>query len=310
MHGERGDLAHDVGRWLADLEATRRVAAHTLDAYRRDLQLLTDTLTRQGIARTARVDPAAIRQAVAALHRQGHGGRSLQRFLSACRGFFTWCIEHGEIDSNPALGIAAPRAPRRLPTVLGVDQTARLLDAEPQGWEAIRDQAIMELFYSSGLRLAELCRLDGHDLDAAAALVTVTGKGSRMRSVPVGRLALEAIARWISVRAECSRAAYEPALFITRRGTRIGVRAVQKRLEKHALERQIGQPLHPHMLRHSFATHLLESSGDLRSVQEMLGHANLSTTQVYTHLDFQHLAKVYDAAHPRALRKRGTDRQS
>ncbi len=299
----RGELAHDVGRWLADLEATRRASAHTLDAYRHDLLLLTEVLAKDGIVSTAQVDATAIRHTVSALHRRGLGGRSLQRLLSACRGFFGYCIERGELAANPALGIAAPRAPRRLPTALDVDQAARLLDPQPQGWEQVRDHAIMELFYSSGLRLAGLCGLDGTDLDLPGALVTVTGKGGRTRTVPVGRLALEALRAWIAARATCSHASHSPALFITRRGTRIGVRAVQKRLEKHARERQLGQHLHPHMLRHSFATHLLESSGDLRSVQEMLGHANLATTQVYTHLDFQHLARVYDAAHPRAGRK-------
>lgn len=302
-----GKLVHDVERWLADTEATRRLSAHTIDAYRRDLRLLVDVLARDDIMATNRVDPAAVRHALATLHRRGHGGRSLQRFLSACRGFFDYCIERGELTANPALGISAPRAPKRLPVTLNVDQVARLLDARPQNWEEQRDRAIMELFYSSGLRLAELCRLDLLDLDLAGALVTVTGKGSRMRTVPVGRLAMEALRAWIAARASCRQATLEPALFITRRGTRIGVRAVQKRLARHARERQLGQPLHPHMLRHSFATHLLESSGDLRSVQEMLGHANLSTTQVYTHLDFQHLAKVYDAAHPRASRKAGPD---
>lgn len=302
-----GKLVHDVERWLADTKATRRLSAHTIDAYRRDLRLLVDVLARDDIMATNRVDPAAVRHALATLHRRGHGGRSLQRFLSACRGFFDYCIERGELTANPALGISAPRAPKRLPVTLNVDQVARLLDARPQNWEEQRDRAIMELFYSSGLRLAELCRLDLLDLDLAGALVTVTGKGSRMRTVPVGRLAMEALRAWIAARASRRQATLEPALFITRRGTRIGVRAVQKRLARHARERQLGQPLHPHMLRHSFATHLLESSGDLRSVQEMLGHANLSTTQVYTHLDFQHLAKVYDAAHPRASRKAGPD---
>lgn len=299
----RGQLAHDVARWLADLEATRRASAHTLDAYRRDLRLLTDVLANDGIVATGHVDAAAIRHAVATLHRRGLGGRSLQRFLSACRGFFDHCIERGELAANPALGIAAPRAPRRLPATLDVDQTARLLDAQPGSWEDLRDRAIMELFYSSGLRLAELCALDCGDLDLPAALVTVTGKGARTRTVPVGRLAVAAVGEWLGARAGCARASHCPALFVTRRGTRIGVRAVQKRLAKHARERGLGQHLHPHMLRHSFATHLLESSGDLRSVQEMLGHANLATTQIYTHLDFQHLAKVYDAAHPRAGRK-------
>lgn len=301
-----GELAQDVERWLADLEATRRASGHTLDAYRRDLHALVGLLAEHGITTTAKVDAAAIRQSVAALHRRGLGGRSLQRFLSACRSFFNHCIEHDGLTANPALGIQAARTPRRLPSTLDVDRMAQLLEAQPQCWEDVRDRAIMELFYSSGLRLAELCALDCSDLDLATALVSVTGKGSRTRSVPVGRLAIDALRQWLAVRTDDARGLHDPALFITRRGTRIGVRAVQKRVAGHARERLSGQHLHPHMLRHSFATHLLESSGDLRSVQEMLGHANLATTQIYTHLDFQHLARVYDAAHPRAGRRRRT----
>jgi len=297
-------LADGIESYLDYLEATRRASPHTLSAYRRDLGMLRELLAERAVCSAESVDPHAIRFAVAALHRRGLGSRSVQRFLSACRGFFNHLVSRGSLAANPALGIAAPKAPRRLPVALDVDQAVRLLDAEPGRWESVRDAAMMELFYSSGLRLAELCNLDLGDLDLREALVTVTGKGSKTRTVPVGRLALEALARWIGLRTDCVRAAHTSALFVTRRGTRIGARAVQKRLEKHGRERGLEQRLHPHMLRHSFASHVLESSGDLRSVQEMLGHANLSTTQIYTHLDFQHLAKVYDAAHPRAVRKR------
>lgn len=302
----QGELAQDVERWLADLEATRRASPHTLEAYRRDLSALGRLLAQDGITRTSQVDAAAIRHCIATLHRRGLGGRSLQRALSAYRSFFNHCIEHHGLAANPALGIQAPRTARRLPATLDVDRTARLLEAPPRCWEDLRDRAIMELFYSSGLRLAELCALDCNDLDLGAGLVSVTGKGSRMRAVPVGRLAMQALHEWLGVRSEGARLLPGPALFITRRGSRIGVRTVQQRLAKHARQRLSGQHVHPHMLRHSFATHLLESSGDLRSVQEMLGHANLATTQIYTHLDFQHLARVYDAAHPRAGRKRRT----
>jgi integrase/recombinase XerC len=292
--------------WLAYLSATRRASAHTLAAYRRDVQLLQSLLVERGLHDPAQADALALRQAVAALHRRGLAPRSIQRFLSACRGLFGYMVGQGLMGANPALGIQAPRGKRSLPKVLDVDQAARLLDAEPRGEEGLRDKAIMELFYSSGLRLSELCGLDIGDLDLHEALVTVTGKGNRSRTLPVGRQAIAALREWLQLRPQWPRAAHCPALFVSRRGTRLGVRAVQLRLARHARESGLQQHLHPHMLRHSFASHVLESSRDLRAVQELLGHANLSTTQVYTHLDFQHLAKVYDAAHPRAGRRRDT----
>lgn len=300
-------LAEQAEAWLGYLEATRRASEHTLAAYRRDLRLLQALLAERGVANPAAADVLSIRQSVSALHRRGLSPRSIQRFLSACRGLFGYLVGQGHMSANPALGIQAPRGARTLPRVLDVDQASRLLDAEPQDPESVRDKAIMELFYSSGLRLSELCGLDLAALDLDAALVTVTGKGNRMRTLPVGKQAVAALRDWLRLRAGWSRAAHCPALFVSRRGTRLGVRAVQLRLARHARERGLSQHLHPHMLRHSFASHLLESSGDLRAVQELLGHANLSTTQVYTHLDFQHLAKVYDAAHPRAARKRGQE---
>ncbi|MBK7519167.1 MAG: tyrosine recombinase XerC [Gammaproteobacteria bacterium] len=298
-------LQAGIDDYLGYLEATRRASRHTLAAYRRDLALLSTCLAQAGIDTAQGIDAAAIRQSVAALHRRGLGSRSLQRFLSACRGLFNHLVSNGTLRVNPALGVAAPKGPRTLPATLDVDQPARLLDAEPQSSESLRDGAIMELFYSSGLRLSELCRLDLPELDLDGALVTVTGKGNRTRTIPLGAQAAQALRRWLQARGLCARAAHHAAVFISRRGTRISVRAVQKRLEQQGRARGLSQRLHPHMLRHSFASHLLESSGDLRAVQEMLGHANLSTTQIYTHLDFQHLAKVYDAAHPRATRRRG-----
>ena len=300
-------LPEQAEAWLGYLEATRRASEHTLAAYRRDLRLLQTLLAERGVAHPAAADVLAIRQSVSALHRRGLSPRSIQRFLSACRGLFGYLVGQGQMSANPALGIQAPRGKRTLPRVLDVDEASRLLDAEPRDPESVRDTAIMELFYSSGLRLSELCGLDLAVLDLDAALVTVTGKGNRMRTLPVGKQAVAALREWLRLRLEWPRAAHCPALFVSRRGTRLGVRAVQLRLARHARERGLPQHLHPHMLRHSFASHLLESSGDLRAVQELLGHANLSTTQVYTHLDFQHLAKVYDAAHPRAARKRGQE---
>ena len=300
-----GALPAHADAWLGYLEATRRASEHTLAAYRRDLVLLQGLLAERGIDPATDTDVLAIRQSVAALHRRGLSPRSIQRFLSACRGFFGFLVGRGLMSANPALGIQAPRGTRMLPSVLDVDETGRLLDAEPRDEESVRDKAIMELFYSSGLRLSELCGLDLAAIDLKEALVTVTGKGNRTRTLPVGRQAVEALREWLRLRAQWPRATHCPALFVSRRGTRLGARAVQLRLARHAQERGLAQHLHPHMLRHSFASHLLESSSDLRAVQELLGHANLSTTQVYTHLDFQHLAKVYDAAHPRAVRRRG-----
>lgn len=297
-------LAQPAEAWLAYLEASRRASGHTLAAYRRDLRLLQALLAERGVTELVSADTLALRQAVSALHRRGLAPRSIQRFLSACRGLFAYMIGQGLMSANPALGVQAPRGARTLPKVLDVDQTARLLDAEPRSEESLRDKAIMELFYSSGLRLSELCGLDISALDLNEALVTVTGKGNRTRTLPVGRQALAALREWLQLRRQWPRAAHCPALFVSRRGTRLGTRAVQVRLAQHARENGLPQHLHPHMLRHSFASHLLESSSDLRAVQELLGHANLSTTQVYTHLDFQHLAKVYDAAHPRAGRRR------
>lgn len=297
-------LQEAVDAYLGYLEVARRCSPHTLAAYRRDLAALGEALGSTERHTLESIDPLAIRHAVATRHRAGTSPRSLQRFLSACRGLFRYLVDHGVLAANPALGVAAPRGARRLPATLDVDQTARLLELPAGNWESQRDRAIMELFYSSGLRLAELCALDLPALDLGGALVTVTGKGRRTRTLPVGRHAVAALQAWLAVRNTCPRARQASAVFVSRRGTRLGERAVQKRLAAHARERGLPQHVHPHMLRHSFASHLLESSGDLRAVQELLGHANLSTTQVYTHLDFQHLAKVYDAAHPRAVRKR------
>jgi integrase/recombinase XerC len=292
-----------IDDFLDYLEAARRASPHTIAAYRRDLEVLRGLLEANGVDSPGKVGVADVRRCVASLHRRGLSGRSLQRFLSATRSFFAHLVRTGLLRTNPAVGISAPRSPRRLPATLDVDQTAQLLDMEPQDWESVRDKAMMELFYSSGLRLSELCQLDLQALDMRAALVTVQGKGRKTRTLPVGRLAAAALESWLRERANCPAAAHTAAVFISRRGTRLGVRAIQKRLDKHGRERHLGQHVHPHLLRHSFASHLLESSGDLRSVQELLGHANLSTTQIYTHLDFQHLAKVYDQAHPRAVRK-------
>jgi integrase/recombinase XerC len=226
----------------------------------------------------------------------------LARTLSAWRAYYRWLAKQGAITVDPCEGLRAPKQPRHLPKVLSVDQTAALLNAAADDDLETRDKAMFELFYSSGLRLAELASIDAGGIDFAVGTVTVTGKRSKTRTVPVGVKAAEALHTWLDERAAVANAD-ERALFVSRRGTRLAVRSIERRLERWALKQGLGIHVHPHMLRHSFASHLLQSSGDLRAVQEMLGHANISTTQVYTHLDFQHLAKVYDAAHPRARKK-------
>ena len=285
--------------YLAHLSSEKRLAALTVQNYARDLDDLLGLCEGQAVADLSVHD---LRRFVARLHARGLGGRSLARKLSAWRGFFDWLVRDHGLAANPATGLRAPRGPRRLPSTLSPDQAARLLDEAGEGPEALCDQALFELVYSSGLRLAEAVGADLGDLDLDAGVITVLGKGSRTRVLPVGRHALEALRAWLPVR-NAVAAAGEMALFVGRRGRRIHPRTVQARLAARAQARGLDTGVHPHMLRHSFASHLLQSSGDLRAVQELLGHASLSTTQVYTHLDHQYLARVYDAAHPRARRK-------
>jgi integrase/recombinase XerC len=236
------------------------------------------------------------------LHREGLGGKSLQRWLSSLRSFFQFCIRRGWLKNNIADGITAPKSPKPLPKTLDADQAAQFVQVEGDDFINKRDRALVELIYSSGLRLAEAVSLDINDIDWGDAMLTVTGKGRKTRTLPVGSHALTALKDWLEARTLYTQND-EPALFTTQRGQRISHRAVQMRLQQLSIKQGMDNPVHPHMLRHSFASHMLESSGDLRLVQELLGHANISTTQVYTHLDFQHLAKVYDSAHPRAGRK-------
>jgi integrase/recombinase XerC len=243
-----------------------------------------------------------VRAFIAHQHHAGLGGRSLQRLLSVLRSLFRFMLDAGLIRNNPATDVKAPRSGRKLPALLDVDQIQQLLIENDQDVLAVRDRALMELIYSSGLRLAEVSSLNVTDIDVADNTVRVTGKGSKTRVVPVGRQALEAIRLWRQQRAELT-AADEPALFVGRHGRRLSHRAIQSRLSRMAGRQGLASHVHPHMLRHSFASHLLESSGDLRAVQELLGHADIATTQIYTHVDFQHLASVYDQAHPRARRR-------
>ncbi len=286
--------------FLAHLEVERRVSAHTLDAYRRDLAALSEWAQAQRIADLEDMQAEQLRGFVAAEHRRGLSPKSLQRRLSACRSYYQWLLKHGRIAASPAASLRAPKAPRKLPQVLDADEAVRLVEVPTDAPLGRRDRALLELFYSSGLRLSELCALRWRDLDLPGGMVTVTGKGNKQRMVPVGSHARNALAEWRQ-----ERPADNGAFVFPGRGDGpITQRAVQIRI-KHLAHRQgLFKHVHPHMLRHSFASHILESSGDLRGVQELLGHADIATTQIYTHLDFQHLAKVYDAAHPRAKRKK------
>ena len=285
------------------LGTLQHLSIHTQKAYQRDLVVLLKFADAHDVQKWNELDGRQIRSFVAWRHRQGIGGRSLQRNLSAARAFYRYLMGEGVARHNPAEGVQAPKSPRKLPKLLDVDQAAQLLEIDDRGPLAIRDKAILELMYSSGLRLSELVMLDLDSLDLADAVVTVTGKGKKTRSVPVGRYAREAIKQWLKIRGGIANNE-EMAVFVSQRGKRISRRSIQQRLKQWAMKQGLTNHVNPHMLRHSFASHLLESSGDLRAVQELLGHADISTTQVYTHLDFQHLANVYDDAHPRARKKK------
>ncbi|WP_373186636.1 tyrosine recombinase XerC [Halopseudomonas sp.] len=294
-------MQSDLEAFLGHLQRERQLSPRTLQAYRHDLEGLRDFLDTQQCRRWPDMDAARLRLFVAQRHQAGLSGRSLQRMLSAVRSFYQFLIRERLCKHNPALDLRAPRSPRKLPRALDADLASQLLDDNSDDdWLAVRDHAMLELFYSSGLRLSELAGLDIHELDLPQGEVRVLGKGSKTRLVPVGRMAREALQRWLKVRMLSGTA--EQAMFIGKQGRRLTPRAIQLRVRRWGVT-HIGQNLHPHMLRHSFASHVLESSGDLRAVQELLGHADISTTQIYTHLDFQHLAQVYDKAHPRAKRK-------
>jgi len=288
-------------RYFESLRTGRRLAAHTLAAYARDARLLEELAGKRPLASLTAHD---IRRFVATLHGRGLSPRSLARVLSAWRGLFAWLVRRHEAAANPCAGVRAPRSARRLPEALSPDEAVRLVSIEDGSELGVRDRALFELAYSSGLRVSELTGLDLGAVDRATGEVRVTGKGSKTRIVPVGAPALEALAAWLRAR-EAVAAPGERALFVGRAGRRLAPREVQRRIKRWAALAGISADVHPHMLRHSFASHVLQSSGDLRAVQEMLGHASIASTQVYTHLDFQHLAKVYDDAHPRARRRKG-----
>jgi len=291
--------------YLRHLRYERRMSANTERNYFRDIEALCDFLEREDLGDWGDIDTYHIRAFASWCHRRGLAPRSIQRRLSALRGFFRYLLREGMVDSNPAADVPSPKMAKRLPKTLDVDQVARLLEIDGDSPLAVRDRAIMELFYSSGLRLAELTNLKVTDIDLSEGTVQVLGKGNKSRILPVGRKAREAIAAWLKVRADFA-GHEEAALFLSRRGRGLGPRAIQNRLRDWSRKIGLSMGVNPHLLRHSFATHLLESSGDLRSVQELLGHADISTTQIYTHLDFQHLARIYDKSHPRA-RKKGRD---
>jgi len=299
---------HDwLERFVTHIGTERRLSPLTVDGYRRELARFLRRLADQDVGDLREVDESRVRDYISRRHRQGAGAPTLQRALSAIRSFYKFLLREGAASHNPAAGVSAPRGTRKLPDALDVDRMSALLDMPPKSVLDVRDRAMFELMYSSGLRLAETVSLDVGDVDLSEALVQVTGKGAKQRVVPVGAVACEWLRSWLGERPAVV-AGDEIALFISRRGTRLTARAVQARLERWARIQGLGRPVHPHMLRHSFASHMLESSGDLRAVQELLGHADISTTQVYTHLDFQHLAEVYDRAHPRARRRKSNSK--
>jgi integrase/recombinase XerC len=291
-----------IDGYLTHLSKERRLSPHTSSNYARDLAALADYLERGSVRDWKSVDSQHVRMFAARSHAAGLNPRSVQRRLSATRGLFNYLAREGVVNSNPAMDIRAPKAAKRLPGTLDVDTINQLLDIPASDALAVRDRAVMELFYSSGLRLAELVGLDLTHIDLADRTVRVLGKGSKTRIVPVGRKAVDAIRAWLRERGGVA-ALDEPALFVGRNGTRLRERAIQLRIAQWARRKGLPARVYPHLFRHSFATHLLESSKDLRGVQELLGHADISTTQVYTHLDFAHLARTYDASHPRAKRK-------
>jgi integrase/recombinase XerC len=294
-----------IDRFLSHLAHERRMSGHTIAAYRHDLLTLAEFGGRRKLARWDALDHSAIRAFAAALHGGALSPRSIQRHLSAARTFYEFLMREGHCARNPALDVRAPKTKKRLPATLDADQMGRLLAFRADDSLSARDKAIMELFYSSGLRLTELVSLSVAEVDLADRTVRVLGKGNKTRIVPVGRQCIDALKRWLQERQGLIKSDTQ-ALFVGRSGRPLSVRAVQLRVGIWGRRQGISVHVHPHMFRHSFATHLLESSGDLRGVQELLGHADIGTTQIYTHLDFQHLATVYEAAHPRARRRQGS----
>lgn len=298
-----GELVDAVAAFLLDLERAGRLSPRSREAYRRDLKRLLTWADARGIVRLDALDLTALRGFAAAEMRAGLDPRTIQRRLSALRKWFDWLERQGRVKGNPAADLRAPRTRRKLPVTLDPDQVLKLLELPGTSPLDVRDRALMELCYSSGLRVSELADARWSRLDEREGLLRVIGKGNKERIVPVGRHALKALDAWRPLHLGLT-GGEEDIIFTTRTGSPLSVRSIQQRMAQRAREQGIDQRVHPHQLRHSFASHILESSGDLRAVQELLGHANLSTTQIYTHLDFQHLAEVYDRTHPRARSKR------
>ncbi|MBM3357248.1 MAG: tyrosine recombinase XerC [Betaproteobacteria bacterium] len=296
---QRGAASALLQSYLGHLEHERRVSRHTIEAYARDIGVLLGLAEGTSLKR---LEVHEVRRFVAQLHARGLHGKTLARMLSAWRGFFNYLARDHGFAQNPCVGIRPPRTPKRLPHALSPDEAGRLMELGAGDALAVRDRAMLELLYSSGLRLSELTSLVADDVSFRDATVRVTGKGAKTRVVPVGSFALTALKAWLDERERLARPEVN-ALFVARSGAPLGARAVQQRVRQWGKKLGLAGKVYPHVLRHSFASHLLQSSGDLRAVQDMLGHASVSTTQVYTHLDFQHLAKVYDAAHPRAKKK-------
>lgn len=289
--------------FLAYLRNQRQVSSHTLDNYQRDLGKLQRFCQQQQISEWSELRDHHIRSFAATLRHKHLASRSMQRNLSAIRSFYNFLLREGKAQINPATSVSAPKQKHALPDVLDVDQVSKLLDIKADDPLSLRDWAIMELLYSSGLRLSELSNLNLNDIDLRDQTVRVTGKGNKTRILPIGRFAIEALQQWLKSRIGIAKHD-EQAIFVNKNGTRLSQRSIQSRMHQWAIKQGLDKHVHPHMLRHSFASHLLESSGDLRAVQELLGHADISTTQIYTHVDFQHLASVYDKAHPRARKKK------
>ncbi|NND00484.1 MAG: tyrosine recombinase XerC [Gammaproteobacteria bacterium] len=291
----------DIDDYLTTLTVERQLSIHTLKAYRRDIQKLTSFCDEKGLVLWQCLNNHVVQQFSANLFAKGLSARSIQRTLSTGRGLSRHLLQKGLLKNNPFEHVQAPKSDKRLPKTLSVDQIASLIEINVNDPLSYRDKAVMEVFYSSGLRLTELCNLDLNDLDLPGRMLRVTGKGRKMRDLPIGQQADKALREWLLQRNALPLKDYQ-AVFVSKHGRRISPRAIQQRVKHWAAKQGIEIPVSPHMLRHSFASHLLESSGELRAVQELLGHSNISTTQIYTHLDFQHLAQVYDDAHPRALK--------
>ena len=301
-------LYPEIKEFLSYLESVKQYSPHTVKGYERDLKKLPDYLSAQDIENWKIVKEHDLRAFINSERRRGLSPRSIQRLLSSCRTFFENLLIEGHIQLSPAQNVSSPKSAQLLPKAMDADLVQRLLDFKPKGMIEIRDKALAELLYSSGLRLSEVCQLEVQDLDLKERTCRVLGKGNKTRIVPVGKKAIQAIRDWMIYRSElkASKETSTHAIFLNNKGNRISARSIQLRLEKLCLQRGI-PGINPHMLRHSFASHVLESSGDLRAVQEMLGHSDIGTTQIYTKLDFQHLSKVYDKAHPRAKKRTRDD---